>query len=70
MVKRREVVAGLATLPLVSLGTASFMPVHAQEQAQLEGDSIATADGDIIDLRPGPQPLGRAVPATRAAGSP
>lgn len=48
MVKRRDVVVGMATLPLVSLGTASFNPVWAQEQAALDGDRIATADGDII----------------------
>lgn len=48
MVQRREVVAGLATLPLVSLGTASVTPVWAQEQPALEGDAIPTADGDIV----------------------
>jgi len=48
MVQRRDVVAGLATLPLVSLGTASFMPAWAQEGTALDGDSIATTDGDII----------------------
>jgi L-ascorbate metabolism protein UlaG (beta-lactamase superfamily) len=47
MVKRRAVVAGMATLPLVSLGTASFMPVWAQE-ASLDGDTVASSDGDII----------------------
>ena len=44
MVKRRDVVAGMAVLPL--MGTA-FMPLRAQE-ATLEGDTIATSDGDII----------------------
>ena len=44
MVKRRDVVAGMAVLPL--MGTA-FMPLRAQE-AVLEGDAIATSDGDII----------------------
>ncbi|KRA44867.1 MBL fold metallo-hydrolase [Devosia sp. Root635] len=48
MTKRRDVIAGMASLPLLSLGTASFMPVWAQEQAALDGDAIATADGDII----------------------
>lgn len=48
MVKRRDVVAGLATLPLVPLGSTAFMPVWAQEQAALEGDPIPTDDGDII----------------------
>ncbi|MCR6671274.1 MBL fold metallo-hydrolase [Devosia ginsengisoli] len=46
MVKRRDVVAGLATLPLA--GTVSFMPVWAQEPMTLEGDAIPTSDGDII----------------------
>ena len=43
MVKRRDVVAGMAALPL--LGTA-LIPLRAQE-TMLEGDAIATADGDI-----------------------
>lgn len=47
MVKRRDVVAGMATLPLLSLGTAGFMPAWAQEPA-LEGDAIATDDGNIV----------------------
>lgn len=47
MVKRRVVVAGMAALPLVSLGTGHFMPAWAQE-TELDGDRIATADGDII----------------------
>ena len=46
MVKRRDVVAGMATLPLLSLGMAGFMPAWAQEPA-LEGDTIATDDGNI-----------------------
>lgn len=48
MVKRRDVVVGMATLPLVSLGTAVFMPAWAQGEAGLDGDAVATADGDII----------------------
>ena len=47
MVKRRDVVAGMAALPLVSLGTLAFTPAWAQETA-LEGDTVATADGDIV----------------------
>ncbi|WP_200940255.1 MBL fold metallo-hydrolase [Devosia sp. Root436] len=48
MTKRRGVIAGMATLPLLSLGAAAFLPAWAREQAALEGDAIATADGDII----------------------
>ena len=47
MVKRRDVVAGMAALPLVSLGTLAFTAAWAQETA-LEGDTVATADGDIV----------------------
>ena len=43
MVKRRDVVAGMAVLPL--MGT-TFGPLRAQESV-LQGDAIATADGDI-----------------------
>lgn len=48
MLKRRDVVAGMATLPLVSLGTTAFTSAWAQGDAGLDGDAIATADGDII----------------------
>lgn len=47
MVKRRNVVAGMATLPLVSLGSGWLGSVWAQETA-LDGDTVATADGDIV----------------------
>mgnify|MGYP001248230122 FL=1 len=46
MVKRREVIAGLAVLPLA--GTVSFMPARAEGETALEGDAIATSDGDIV----------------------
>lgn len=46
MVKRRNVVAGMATLPLVSLGSGWMGSAWAQETA-LDGDKIETADGDI-----------------------
>lgn len=46
MVRRRDVIAGMATLPLA--GTLSLMPAWAQAQVTLDGDAIATADGDII----------------------
>lgn len=47
MVKRRDVVAGMATLPILSMGVGFLTRAQAQEAA-LQGDSIATADGDII----------------------
>ena len=47
MVKRRELMAGMATLSLLSLGGAMGGPVLAQA-ASLDGDAIPTADGDII----------------------
>ena len=43
MVKRRDVVAGMAVLPLMGV---AFGPLRAQE-AVLQGDAIPTADGDI-----------------------
>ena len=46
MVRRRNVMAGLATLPLA--GTLSFTPGWAQEAMALDGDAIATSEGDII----------------------
>jgi L-ascorbate metabolism protein UlaG (beta-lactamase superfamily) len=48
MVKRRMVVAGMTSLPLMSLGSASFMAAWAQAETPLDGDTITTADGDII----------------------
>lgn len=47
MVKRRNVVAGMATLPLVSLGSGWIGSAWGQ-RAALEGDRVATADGDIV----------------------
>lgn len=46
MVQRRDVVAGMATLPLASLGAGMLGTVWAQETA-LDGDTISTADGDV-----------------------
>lgn len=46
MVRRRDVVAGMATLPLVPLGTGMLTQVWAQETI-LDGDTISTADGDV-----------------------
>lgn len=47
MVKRRDVVAGMATLPLLSLAMGGLLPAWAQGPA-LEGDAITTDDGDIV----------------------
>jgi len=47
MVKRRELMAGMATLSLLSLGGGSVGSALAQD-ASLDGDAIATAGGDII----------------------
>tara|TARA_R110002124_G_scaffold149793_2_gene315954 strand:- start:1439 stop:2212 length:774 start_codon:yes stop_codon:yes gene_type:complete len=47
MVKRRELMAGMATLSLLSLGGGHVGSALAQD-AGLDGDAIATADGDII----------------------
>jgi L-ascorbate metabolism protein UlaG (beta-lactamase superfamily) len=49
LVKRRNVVAGMATLPLMSgfLGGGFLGSALAQETV-LDGDTVATADGDII----------------------
>jgi L-ascorbate metabolism protein UlaG (beta-lactamase superfamily) len=46
MARRRDVVAGLAALPLLSFSIAGNVPASAQEGA-LQGDVIATDDGDI-----------------------
>jgi L-ascorbate metabolism protein UlaG (beta-lactamase superfamily) len=49
MVRRREMVAGLAALPLVSLGMGAFVPAFAQtEAAALDGDTITTSEGDLV----------------------
>lgn len=48
MMKRRDVVAGMATLPLVSLGAGWVAPAWAQANVALEGDTISTEAGDII----------------------
>ena len=47
MIKRRDVVAGMATLPLLSVGSGILNGAWAQEAA-LDGDSVPTAQGDII----------------------
>ena len=45
MVRRRNVVVGMATLPLVSLALSG---IPAWAQTTLDGDKVATADGDIV----------------------
>ena len=47
MVKRRSVVAGLASLPFISLGAAALAPAWAQSGAAMEEDVVPTDDGDI-----------------------
>ena len=47
MVKRRVVVAGIASLPLISLGAGALAPAWAQADTAPEGDTIPTDDGDI-----------------------
>lgn len=48
MVNRRRVVAGMTALPLASWALAGTMPVFAQGEASMDGDTITTADGDLI----------------------
>lgn len=45
--KRRAVVAGMATLPLISLGAPGWNSALAQANVPLEGDVVSTEDGDI-----------------------
>jgi len=47
MVKRRDVVAGMAALPLASIGLGALAPASAQEEATLDGDILTTSDGDV-----------------------
>lgn len=48
---RRDVVAGLATVPLVSLAASAMLPAWARADMTLRGDTIPTEDGDIV-VRP------------------
>ena len=48
MVKRRDVVVGMATLPLVSLGTGLMPAAWAQEGSALDGDTVSTSAGDVV----------------------
>jgi L-ascorbate metabolism protein UlaG (beta-lactamase superfamily) len=46
MMKRRDLVAGMATLPLVTMSLGG-LPAWAQANMKLEGDLVPTDDGDI-----------------------
>ena len=48
MVKRRHLVIGMASLPLASLGLGAFAPAFSQTEPALDGDTLATSDGDVI----------------------
>lgn len=47
MMKRRTVVAGIASLPLVIWGAGAF-GIFAQEGTSLEGDTVTTSEGDLV----------------------
>ncbi|HTM96768.1 MAG TPA: MBL fold metallo-hydrolase [Croceibacterium sp.] len=47
MLTRRHIVIGMAALPATALATALIRPAFAQAPP-LEGDSLATSDGDVI----------------------
>ncbi len=47
MVTRRNVVAGMASLPLAGFGV-SFLATAARAQEQTMGDTIATSAGDLV----------------------
>jgi L-ascorbate metabolism protein UlaG (beta-lactamase superfamily) len=46
MMKRRDLVAGMATLPLVTMSLGG-LPAWAQANMKLDGDLVPTDDGDI-----------------------
>lgn len=48
MVTRRSVVAGMATLPFITSTTGLIGAARAQENAALDGDSLATNAGEVI----------------------
>ncbi|WP_172124541.1 MULTISPECIES: MBL fold metallo-hydrolase [unclassified Devosia] len=48
MAKRREVMAGMAALPLVAWAAGALAPAFAQEAGTLDGDRLATSGGDVI----------------------
>ncbi len=49
MIKRRHIVIGMASLPLAVLIPGALVPTFAQTEAPiLDGDTLTTADGDVI----------------------
>ena len=49
MVKRRELVAGMAAFPFVAAGFGALSPAFAQtEGSALDGDTISTNNGDLV----------------------
>ena len=48
MAKRRDVMAGMAALPMVAWAAGALAPVLAQEESGLEGDRLTTSEGDVI----------------------
>ena len=48
MVKRRHLVIGMASLPLATLTLGAFAPAFSQTEPALDGDTLATSDGDVI----------------------
>lgn len=49
MIKRRHIVIGMASLPLAAVLSGALAPAFAQTEAStLDGDTLTTADGDVI----------------------
>lgn len=50
MITRRHIVIGMAALPAAAFAAGAFSPAFAQAAATpaLEGDTLATADGDVV----------------------
>jgi L-ascorbate metabolism protein UlaG (beta-lactamase superfamily) len=48
MVERRHLVIGMASLPFAALMSGALAPAFSQTEATLDGDTLATADGDLI----------------------
>lgn len=48
MVKRRDIVAGMASLPLIALVAGRLQSGSAQENLALDGDVVSTSAGDVV----------------------
>ena len=48
MVERRHLVIGMASLPFAAFISGALAPAFSQTGATLDGDTLATADGDLI----------------------